>query len=235
MASPQPSQSIRLPWQTGMAMDRLTPMDLQKLLVIRPVDIVSITPDTGAVVMAEEPSEFETILIVYNDIGPLDPEIGIRLPGDRRDAITLKDAPIKDNNGDGRVTKADVNLQFAEAQGRSDIIAFNADVGAITLVEPPIPGQLVAVSYNYSNPVTIFQYDRALGTDFYWDWAFWRPSLFRTTFEITLWITMGMSRHRLPCGVLPGECFKPVAIHSDSFSSDTPVDKPFWSALLPGR
>ena len=165
--------------------------DLQKLLVIRPVDILSITPDTGAVVMAEEPSEFETIHIVYNDIGPLEPEIGIRLPGDRRDAITLKDVPIKDNNGDGRVTKADVNLQFAEELGRSNIIAFNADVGAITLVEPPIPGRLVAVSYNYSNPVTIFQYDRALGTDFYWDWAFWRPSLFRTTFEITLWITMG--------------------------------------------
>lgn len=165
--------------------------DLHTVLVIRPVDIVSINPETGMVVMAAEPSEFETIHIAYNDVDPLDPEIGIRLPGDRRDTITIKDAPIRDKNGDGRVSKADVSLHFAKELGRSDIVAFNADAGAISLVEPPVSGRRVAVSYNYSNPITIFQYDRALGTDFYWDWAFWRSSLFRTTFEITLWITIG--------------------------------------------
>ena len=165
--------------------------DLHTVLVIRPVDIVSISPETGVVIMAAEPSQLETIHIAYNDVDPLDPEIGIRLPGDRRDTITLKDAPIKDRNGDGRVTKADVSLQFAKELVRSDIVGFNADAGAITLAEPPASGRRVAVSYNYSNPVTIYQYHRALGTDFYWDWAFWRPSLFRTTFEITLWITVG--------------------------------------------
>ena len=165
--------------------------DLHTVLVIRPVDIVSINPETGMVVMAAEPSEFETIHIAYNDVDPLDPEIGIRLPGDRRDTITIKDAPIRDKNGDGRVSKADVSLHFAKELARSDIVAFNADAGAISLVEPPVSGRRVAVSYNYSNPITIFQYDRALGTDFYWDWAFWRSSLFRTTFEITLWITIG--------------------------------------------
>lgn len=165
--------------------------DLHTVLVIRPVDIVSITPETGVVMMAAEPSEFETIHIAYNDVDPLDPEIGIRLPGDRRDTITLKDAPIRDRNGDGRVDRADVSLRFAKELERSEIVAFNADTGAITLLEPPVSGTRVAISYNYSNPITIFQYDRALGTDFYWDWAFWRSSLFRTTFEITLWITVG--------------------------------------------
>ncbi|MEE9323998.1 MAG: ABC transporter permease subunit [Dehalococcoidia bacterium] len=164
--------------------------DLKRVLVFRPVDVTSVNPDTGEVVLAGEPTARETIFIVYNDVDPLEPEIGAR-PGARGNTFNVENAPIRDKNGDGQVTTADVDVQFARELKKSEIIAIDAEAGAITLAEPPAAGQRVAVYYNYSNPTTIFQYDRALGSDFYWDWSFWRPSLFRTTFEIAFFTTLG--------------------------------------------
>ena len=165
--------------------------DLKRVQVYRSVTVTSISPDTGLVVLAGEPTARETIFIAYNDVDPLDPEIGVREPGARRDAFIVKDIPIRDVNGDGQVTVADVEVHFARELRESEIIAVDAEAGAITLAEPPAAGQRVAVYYNFSNPTTTFQYDRALGSDFYWDWAFWRPSLFRTTFEIAFFTTLG--------------------------------------------
>jgi len=171
--------------------------DLTRVQVFRSITVISINAEAGEVILAEIASELEggVLIIAYNDIDRenlvKNPFVNIEERDCEGNTCTVKELPIEDINGDGLVSPADVDVQFARELKKSEIIAVDAEAGAITLAEAPAAGERVAIDYHYSNPYTIFHYERALGTDFFWDWAFWRPSLFRTTFEIAFFTTLG--------------------------------------------
>ena len=172
-------------------------VDDVEIQVGRPIVVTFINAEAGEVTLEKIPSQQEAgaITIAYNDVSR---EVLFRRlvtgRGCEGNICKVKEPPIRDVDGDGRVTSADVRVL---AEGDATVISVDAETGAITLAEPPAPGQEVAVKYNYSNSPTIFQYSRALGfadvrePNFYWDWALWKRSLFRTTFEIAFWTTIG--------------------------------------------
>jgi putative spermidine/putrescine transport system permease protein len=131
------------------------------------------------------PPTGQTIVISYNDVAR---EIAVRKPGTDPGGFQVKHAPVRDRNGDGMVTPADVGVQVEK---RISVTAVEAHQGIVTLAAPLAPGEQVRVTYNYREPFTFAHYKRALTSDFYWDWRVWRPSLFRITLEIALFTTLG--------------------------------------------
>jgi putative spermidine/putrescine transport system permease protein len=192
-----------------------------KVSVVRPLRVAGLDPETGWVKLGEVPPAGQTIVISYNDVAR---EIAVRKPGGDPSIFQVRHAPVRDRNGDGLVTPADVVVQVEK---RVAIAAVEAQEGIVTLAAPIASGEQVRVTYNHREPFTLAHYKRALTSDFYWDWRVWRPSLFRTTLEIALFTTLGC--------ILLGY---PVAYLLASLSAGwrtilmTLVVVPYWTSTL---
>jgi putative spermidine/putrescine transport system permease protein len=143
---------------------------------VRSVPISALEPGTGQITLAGVPPEGETILVSYNDFKD---EIGIRRQADSR-IFKVANPPVREPSG------VSVKLERPVA-----IASVDPKAGIIVLISPPAANEQIVVTYNYRDPFSLAQYAKALRDHFYWDWRFWRPSLFRTTFEIALFTSLG--------------------------------------------
>jgi putative spermidine/putrescine transport system permease protein len=157
----------------------LNPEDIR---VVRTLPVRAVDAARGLLILEAPVLGDVVVRVSYNDIAN-----EVALPQSEGNGYLVAHPPIRPQHGDGSVTTSDVKVL---AERSAEVAEIDRDKGRLTLREPLSSSEALLVSYRYQAQFTLSHYLKAIGSSFYMDWRPWKPSLFRTTFEIAVFTAL---------------------------------------------
>jgi putative spermidine/putrescine transport system permease protein len=191
-----------------------------RINTVRNVQVSEVDADRGTITLAEPLPSGALLFVAYNSV---ERELLLRRPAEGR-TFNVRSPPLRNRSGGGKATAADVRAWIETPMIANDL---DSKAGVVTLPRPAAPGELVYVTYRYSSAITLAHYTNILQSNFYWSWNVFKASLFRTTFEIALFTTLGCAILGYPVAYLLANVSARWRTILIAF-----VIVPFWTSIL---